>query len=150
MIKIITLTALLCSSMGHSQSINKQHIISSIAQYYNALQGTGNTNSNMIIITGNMSWEHQPTIEQNYYDRYRITLESVLENHWTQVELKHLKIVSKSNDSIIVTGLLSGRQPDECEYISAPFKHVWTLKNATSNQIANNEKSRYHRGFGLH
>ncbi|GAA0742364.1 hypothetical protein [Gaetbulibacter jejuensis] len=149
--KIILYSALLLlSNFGFSQSTINNKDLNSITQYYNSLQDNKQSSIHLQTLEQLMGWEFLRTETANLNNRSFITLEAVLINQWTQIEITSLELKVVSENKIIASGILSGRQPTECDYISTSFEHLWIKKSRTLNQITQHENSRYHRWFRIH
>ncbi|WP_335974672.1 hypothetical protein [Gaetbulibacter jejuensis] len=147
---IVYSTLLLLSNFGFSQSTINNEDLNSITLYYSTVQDNQQTSTSLKTLEQLMDWELSRTETVSLNNRNFITLEAVLINQWTQIEITNLELKIVSEEKVMVSGVLSGRQPTECDYISTNFEHLWIKKNRTLNQIIQNENSRYHRWFRIH
>lgn len=136
---VISVGICLCCLLGSIQKQDQDPNIQEIKQYYTAIENYAILSNGLKKIESKLTWERITTMVI-YDDKYTITVEGALENHWVQVEITNLRFSYSDNDSIVVRGIISGRQPSQCDYVSSTFEHRWTKKRL-SNQITNHLKN---------
>lgn len=115
----------ICIAFG--QSNKKKSGTTQITAFYDALRHNIVSIDTLEKLTPNLKLHTSgQVLEKN--NRYTITIDMIIQNQWTQVEVSNLKIKTTKDNFILVTGELSARQPTECEYISTQFHHVWEIK----------------------
>lgn len=122
---IIFFGIFLISGNIQSQS-NDNHPI--VKRIYDVLQDQSVTTKKIKDLTPEVKWDHRENLK-DYDRRTTITLNEILKNKWRKIEFKDLNFQKTDKNEVIVTGIVSGRQPTECEYISNRFKHQWFLED---------------------
>lgn len=102
-----------------------QEVVKSI---YDALQNNSTTSKDIAAMIPTLKWEdvRKP---KGVNERYTITLIGIVKNEWGSVVFDDLKFQTSEKNMVLVTGIVMGRQPTECEFISYQFQHTWFLKD---------------------
>ena len=125
---------------GTAQTDTYKRDFQTIASYYSAIGNPVLTSKMVKDLESKLTWKRVPYID-SIHDRYTITLEEILLNEWVQVEVTDLKFKYSIDNTILVTGIYSGRKPSGCDYVSSTFEHTWTKRDDLSHQITNNSKN---------
>lgn len=122
---ILLAAAFLCST-GINGQTNKNQLI--IQQVYELLQHKDANPKDIDVLTSAINWEElRDSRKANKKDH--ITFSAVMKNEWGRVLFDRLSFQEIEKDKVQVTGIIKGRQPTECEFISTRFKHFWSLKD---------------------
>ena len=114
---------LLGVSPSNAQNTNNQLIVQEIYDY---LQDKNSTSRDIARLTGKIKWDdeiHRKNLPKNN----GINFIAVLNNEYGRVLFARLSFKEVERDKVVVTGIMSGRQATECEYISTSFQHKWSL-----------------------
>lgn len=114
---------LLGVSPSNTQNTNNQLIVQDIYDY---LQDKNSTSRDIARLTGKIKWDdeiHRKNLPKNN----GINFIAVLNNEYGRVLFDRLSFKEVERDKVVVTGIMSGRQATECEYISTNFQHKWSL-----------------------
>ncbi|MCC8358322.1 hypothetical protein [Salinimicrobium sediminilitoris] len=98
---------------------------SAVKQVYEILQDKNTTSQDIVAISPGFNWnllENQPGVN----NRYNITLNSIMKNEWGSLQFDDLIFKTEENE-VFVTGVVKGRRPLDCEFISTRFLHHWSL-----------------------
>lgn len=126
------LVSILCASNTlNSQSTSNQDIVQHI---YNQFDNPKMAVLQIKQITPQINWSVQKNSNTNA-DRKSITFTDIMQNQWRQIEISHLQYQKINPKQVLISGIFSGRQATECDYISTPFKHLWTIENSTPIQF---------------
>lgn len=104
-----------------------------VKNLYEALQTRNISFKDMEKMTPVIKWEEMKDVK-NVNDRYNVTFFAIMKREWGEISFRDLVFMENSENGILVTGYVTGRQPTECEPVSTAFEHMWTLKN---NEIIN-------------
>ncbi|MCY2688437.1 hypothetical protein [Salinimicrobium sp. TH3] len=115
--------------IGISASLNlrgqviENHTV--VKQVYEMLQDRNTTSQDVAAISPRINWnlfENQPGINS----RYNISLSSIMQNEWGSLQFDDLNFKTVENE-VFVTGVVKGRRPLDCEFITTRFIHHWSL-----------------------
>ena len=106
------------------QQEKKNHI--SVKKIYDVLQEKKATFKDFETLTPEINWD-ELVLPEEMNTRNQISLGSIMRNEWMSIGFKDLHFQTSEKNSILVTGIVNGRQPSECEFISYYFKHHWIL-----------------------
>jgi|AntRauTorcE11898_2_1112593.scaffolds.fasta_scaffold17959_2 hypothetical protein len=95
---------------------------------YEMVQKNSTTSGEIKALTPKVKWDKFKN-DQEIDERYTITFIAIMKNKWHSLEFNDLAFLSERNNTVIVSGKVSGKEPAECEYISNTFKHSWTLQD---------------------
>lgn len=116
-------TALFCSNNLQGQNYSDLEMIRKI---YDALEDKSQTSNDLAALTPNLNWDG--LINQKQVDgRYNITFPAVMQKRWGRVLFDRLNFQEVEKNRVLVTGIVKGRQPTECEFVSTQFQHTWLL-----------------------
>lgn len=130
--KVLLFVTVLLFSIGVQGQINEN--VGVIKSIYNALQNSNPTSKEIKALTSTLNWEEiKSTKDVN--ERYTITLSAIVKNEWRGVSFKNLEYRETTENKVLVTGTVSGRQPTECEGVTTTFQHLWTFKDGQIIQL---------------
>ncbi|MGM0391945.1 MAG: hypothetical protein ACQEWG_07480 [Bacteroidota bacterium] len=122
---ILLVTVLFTSNILHGQNANNQEIVKNV---YDVLQNSKARSNDIAVLIPGIKWDDvKNTREVN--EKFSITFDAILKNEWGSIRFEDLNFQNAEKNTIIVTGVVNGRQPAECEFISTRFKHSWDLKD---------------------
>ena len=110
------------SNRLQGQNTNNQEIVKNI---YEVLQNSKNDITSLI---PGIKWKDAST-SREVDERHTITFGAIIKNEWGSILFEDLNFQEAKKNKVLVTGVVHGRQPAECEYISTRFKHSWDLKD---------------------
>lgn len=122
---ITLLTVLFTSAHLQGQDHNDQIIVQ---QIYDVLQNKNSTSKEISALKAGINWSEAKS-EKTVNNRHYIRFSALMKNEWESLLFQDLEFQIPEKDKVVVTGTVNGRQRTECEYISTPFKHYWSLKN---------------------
>lgn len=99
-----------------------------VKHIYETVQKNSTTSGEIKALTPRIKWEKFKN-DKKINERYTITFIAIMKNKWHSLEFNDLSFLSERNNTVIVSGKVSGREPAECEYMSNAFKHSWTLQD---------------------
>lgn len=120
---ILFLTAVFSSLNLSGQNLENQIIVKSL---YDALQKNSKSYQEVGVLMPGINWK-EIKVPEGVDIKNTITLVEMMKNNWGSILFKDLEFNSNGKNKIIVTGIVNGRRPTECEYISSRFKHNWSL-----------------------
>lgn len=115
--------AMLSSNLVNGQETNNQMMVQEIYDY---LQDKNSTSKDIARLTKKIKWDSEIS-RKDHHNKDRISFIAVLNNEYGQVLFNRLSFKEVEKDKVVVTGIMSGRQASECEYISTKFQHHWSL-----------------------
>lgn len=122
---ILLVTVLFTSNILHGQNANNQEIVKNV---YDVLQNSKARSNDIAVLISGIKWDDvKNTREVN--EKFSITFDAILKNEWGSIRFEDLNFQNAEKNKVIVTGVVNGRQPAECEFISTRFKHSWDLKD---------------------
>ncbi|MFO7844231.1 MAG: hypothetical protein R6V16_10525 [Bacteroidales bacterium] len=122
---ILLVTVVFTSNILHGQNANNQEIVKNV---YDILQNSKARSNDIAVLIPGIKWDDvKNTREVN--EKFSITFDAILKNEWGSIRFEDLNFQNAEKNTIIVTGVVNGRQPAECEFISTRFKHSWDLKD---------------------
>ncbi|MFO8148510.1 MAG: hypothetical protein R6U03_14075 [Gillisia sp.] len=122
---ILLVTVLFTSNILHGQNANNQEIVKNV---YDVLQNSKARSNDIAVLIPGIKWDDvKNTREVN--EKFSITFDAILKNEWGSIRFEDLNFQNAEKNKVIVTGVVNGRQPAECEFISTRFKHSWDLKD---------------------
>lgn len=98
-----------------------------VLEVYDALQDKNRSSKDLAVLAPGLNWDEARN--KTKAKRYKIALISIVNNEWGSIRFDQLKIESTQGDKLVVKGIVNGRKHLECEFVSHPFTHYWTLKN---------------------
>lgn len=119
---ILLVTVMFTSNILQGQNANNQEIVKNV---YDVLQNSKNDITDLI---PGIKWKDVSTSEE-VDERYTIKFGAIIKNEWGSILFEDLNFQETEKNRVIVTGLVHGRKPTECEFISTRFKHSWDLKD---------------------
>lgn len=107
------------------QNINNQLVVKKI---YDVLQDKSVTPRDMAVLIPVKKWEQiRNSIRAN--EKYSISLDGIVKGEWGSIVFEKLQFETQEENEVVVTGMVRGRQPTECEFISSQFEHSWVFKD---------------------
>lgn len=121
---ILLVMAVCISSILQGQNTHNREVIKHL---YDVLQNNKAGSDTAVLIPG-ITWEDvkQPGEAE---ERSSIRFGAIMKNLWGSILFKDLDFQDTGKNRVLVTGVVYGRQPTECEFISTRFKHSWDLKD---------------------
>ncbi|SFN86648.1 hypothetical protein SAMN04487989_10593 [Bizionia echini] len=118
----------------YSQSDIEESDRNQLVSFYEALSNN--------VITAEILQTHIPnlkllseTTDSKNQNKYTISIETILQNQWSQVAIINLKMEMIKNHIIQVSGEFTGRELLECEFITTEFKHIWEKNDKSTYKI---------------
>ncbi|NJW51550.1 hypothetical protein [Salinimicrobium oceani] len=105
---------------------DKNHIL--VNEIYEMLQDKNRSVEDMQALTSEINWK-QTEVSKRGISRYKINMSSIMQSGWTTVLFEDLRFETTDRKEVLVTGIVNGRQPAECDFISHDFEHYWLVKN---------------------
>lgn len=107
------------------QNINNQLIVKSI---YDVLQDRSAISQDMsVLIPVKIYDQIRNSVQEN--EKYSINLNGIIKGEWGSIVFEKLQFETPEENEVLVTGIVRGRQPTECEFISNQFEHYWFFKD---------------------
>lgn len=122
---ILLVAVLFTSTILQGQNTNNQKMIKNV---YDVLQNSKARSNDITVLIPGIKWEDVKN-SREVNERSSITLGAIMKNEWGSILFEDLNFKDAEKSKVIVTGVLKGRQPTECEFISTRFKHSWDLKD---------------------
>lgn len=123
-LSLMLITVLNINSL-QGQNIENQPIVQGI---YDALQDKNASSRDVAVLMPGIKWAEIKDPE-GVNPRHTITLSALMKQQWRSIQFADLKFSHLDKNKLVVTGIVNGRLATECEYISSPFKHHWSLKD---------------------
>ncbi|WP_324719557.1 hypothetical protein [Salinimicrobium sp. HB62] len=108
--------------------VQQRGIYNQINEIYEMLQERNYTLKDVQSLTPEINWD-QILLPEGMTSRNHISLSGMLRNEWMSIVIKNLQFWTGDKKSVRVTGIINGRQPSECEFISYNFEHHWVLED---------------------
>lgn len=106
------------------QDINNQLVVKKI---YDVLQDKSATSQDLEVLFPVEKWgQIRNSINEN--EKYSISLNGIIEGDWGSIVFEKIQFQTPAENEVVVTGMVRGRQPTECKYISRQFEHYWFFK----------------------
>ncbi len=99
-----------------------------VKNIYDALQNSSTTSKDIAALTPTLNWE-EVRKQKAVNEKYSIALSGIIKNDWGSIVFDNLRFETPEKNIVLVTGIVMGRQPTECEFISHQFQHTWTLRD---------------------
>lgn len=99
-----------------------------VQKIYDFIQDKNTTTREVAALMPAIDWE-KLKLPEGVDPRNTITFCALMKNQWGSILFRDLEFKQIAEDKVVVTGIVNGRQPSECEYISSRFTHNWTLRN---------------------
>ncbi|GGD97592.1 hypothetical protein [Planktosalinus lacus] len=99
-----------------------------VKHLYDALENNSTTSKDFAAMTPTLNWEEDKSAK-DVNERYTITLSAIIKNEWRGISFQNLVFREIEESKVIVTGMVSGRQPTECDGVTTKFQHIWTFKD---------------------
>ncbi len=122
---VLLVTVLFTSNILQGQSTNNQEMIKNI---YEILQNSKAGSNDIEVLIPEIKWDDVKNSREGN-ERSSITFGSILKKEWESILFEDLNFQNAEKNKVVVTGIVKGRQPAECELISTKFKHSWDLKD---------------------
>ncbi|MFN4763173.1 hypothetical protein ACKGJN_08640 [Gillisia sp. Q332] len=122
---ILLITVLFTSTILQGQNTNNQEMIKNL---YDILQNSKASSNDITVLIPGIKWEDVKYSREDN-ERSSITLDAIMKKEWGSIVFEKLDIRDTEKNEVIVTGIVNGRQPTECEFTSTRFKHSWDLKD---------------------
>lgn len=122
---ILLVTVLFTSTIVQGQNTNDQKMIKNV---YDVLQNNKSRSNDITALIPGIKWKEVKN-SREINERSAITLGALMKKEWGSILFEDLNFQDAEKNKVIVTGVIKGRQPTECELISTRFKHTWDLKD---------------------
>ncbi|HSP40842.1 MAG TPA: hypothetical protein VLN46_05365 [Gillisia sp.] len=98
-----------------------------VKNIYDALQNNSSTSKDIVAMIPTLKWD-EVRKPKGANEKYSIALSGIIKKEWGDVVFENLRFQTPEKNMVFVTGIVMGRQPTECEFISYQFQHTWFLK----------------------
>ena len=122
----VLFVSLLFTYILQGQQAKDDHLI--VQQFYDILQNKNATNTDIANLAPEIEWD-TISAPRATNSEHHITVISIIKNEWGNITFKDLKFQNSEENMVLVTGIVKGRKPSECDYISYNFQHSWSLDN---------------------
>lgn len=122
---ILSVFGILISTTLQGQSIDNQKIVE---QVYEVLQDRSATSQDIAVLMPVKKWNEIINSKQEN-ERHKISLYGIMNREWRSIVFEKLKIQTPEKNKVLVSGIVKGRKPTECDYIFNQFQHFWFLKD---------------------
>lgn len=106
-----------------AQDLENQALVKNI---YNALQDKNKSPGEVANLMPQIDW-NEISLTKGVGSKTGITLSGIMDHSWVSLEIRDLHFEHPRLREVEVTGIINGRRPTECEYISSPFRHRWRV-----------------------
>lgn len=96
-----------------------------VQDIYNAIEHESTSTIKADLVANIEGWNE----DSEAFDRYTITLSSILQNQWQQLTVESLHVKEMYGGLVIAKGKFIGRQATECDFVTSTFHHVWSVKD---------------------